>query len=84
MRRAWKKYSLGIVYFVSWGVCWALHAAFTYWADTYPHDAVPWLIQWQETTWENLASEYHQVGVLIVFSKYFTFKGSPQSKESDA
>ncbi len=83
MRRLWRDYSLGIVYVAGWLLTWALHAAFTYWAGTYPHDAVPWQLEWLETSAENLASEYHQVGAFILLARWFVFKDSPQSRDSD-
>ncbi|MDP9471941.1 MAG: hypothetical protein M3Q71_14970 [Chloroflexota bacterium] len=84
MKRFWQDYSLGIVYVAAWLLTWGLHAGFTYWADQYPHDTVPWILQWLETSFENLASEYHQVGAFILLAKFYRFKGSPQSKDEGA
>lgn len=81
MSALWQNYSLGIVYLAGWLISWALHAYFTWLTDTYPHEAVPWGLQWLETSFENLASEYHQVMAFIILSKHYRFHGSPQSKE---
>ncbi len=83
MRRLWRDYGLGIVYLAGWLLTWALHLAFTFWSDSFPHEHVPSLVRWLETTFENLASEYHQVGAFIILARYFIYKDSPQSRDSD-
>ncbi len=83
MKHLWSDYSLGIVYVAAWILTWGLHAGFTYWADQYPHDTVPWLLQWLETSFENLASEMFQIGFFILAAKYLVFRGSPQSRDGD-
>ncbi len=83
MTRLWRDYSLGVVYLAGWLATWALHALFTYWTDLYPHGSEPWVLSWMETTFENLASEYHQVGALILLTKYFIFKDSVESRDGN-
>ncbi len=84
MKRLWSNYSLGIVYLVSWILTWGLHAFFTWQVDQFPHGEAAWWLNWLETSFENLASEYHQVGIFILFARWFIFKDSPQSKDGDA
>ncbi len=83
MKRLWENYSLGIVYLAGWLLCWGLHLLGEYGESVYPHDDVPWLLEWFTTSFENLASEYHQVGAFVLLSKYFIFRESPQSKDGD-
>jgi hypothetical protein len=76
-------YSLLYFYIVGWLLTWTLHGGFTYWEDQYVHGLAPWWLNWLTTTFENLASEYHQIGVFIFITKYLIFKGSPESRDSD-
>ncbi len=79
----WHDYSLGWVYLAGWLLTWGLHALFTYWTDFYPHGTESWVLTWLETSFENLASEYHQVGALILLTKYFIFKDSAESRDGN-
>ncbi len=83
MKRIWRDYSLGIVYLGIWLLSLALHVHGEWWASQYPHDAVPWGIEWWVHFWENIQSEYHQVGAFVLLSKYLIFRGSGQSKDGD-
>lgn len=81
--RWFRDYALGWAYLAGWLLFWGLHAVFTYWVDLYDPYMAPWQLGWLETSFENLASEYHQVGVLILLTKFLVFRGSPESKDSD-
>jgi hypothetical protein len=82
MKNLWKKYSLFIVYLAGWLFCWGLHY-FGLWlyVDITHEKSLFW--RWFSESFENLASEYHQVGAFVLLSKYFIYEGSPQSKDGD-
>jgi len=84
MKRLWHEYSLGWMYLGGWLLTWATHAMLTYWQqEGYPPHLAPWWLDFLTTTFENLASEYHQVGAFIVLARWFRFKDSPQSRDGD-
>lgn len=81
MRRLWHDYSLGIIYIVGFFVAVALHAYGEWWSSQYvPMESIPWLLNWWTSFWENIQSEMFQIGLFIILSKHFLYRGSPQSK----
>lgn len=82
MKRGLKDYGLGVVYALLFLATLGLHALFVWLCSLYAtEDAVPWLLVWQRGFWENVQSENYQIGLFIVLSTYFVYKGSPQSKD---
>ena len=90
--RLWRDYSLGIVVAVMFVVSMLLHAVFGWWqyaADQAAHGApaVVWgpdgfVVYFGEWTFQNWQSEFLEVLLLIVLTKYFLHKGSPESRDS--
>jgi hypothetical protein len=89
--RIWRDYGLSILVATLFIVSIVLHTVFGWWqyaADQTQHGAVPTLwgedgyaIYWGEWTFQNWQSEFLEVLVLIVLTKYFIHKGSPESRD---
>jgi hypothetical protein len=75
-------YGLGIIYFIGSVLTLALHALFKYLELNY-FAPETWYAEFLTEAFENLASEYHQVGIFIVLATYFIYKDSPQSRDGD-
>lgn len=75
MRNIWNNHSLGIVLFLmflfSWGMQYLTATGNLLSSDFW------------NATFENWESEFLQVGVFVVITKYLIYKGSPQSKDGD-
>ena len=91
LRRLWRDYSLTIVvgsFFLS---SFVLHTIFGWWqyvADqtSQGQDPTLWgcsgyIIYWGEWTFQNWQSEFLEVLLLIVATKYLIHRGSPESRD---
>jgi hypothetical protein len=88
----WRDYSLSILVGTFFVVSLLLHTVFGWWeyaADQKAHgdEATLWgdsgyVIYWGEWTFQNWQSEFLEVLILIVLTKYFIHKGSPESRDS--
>lgn len=88
----WRDYSLSILVGLLFLLSLLLHTVFgwgQYAADQAAHgaDATVWgddgyVVYWGEWTFQNWQSEFLEVLVLIVLTKYFIHKGSPESRDS--
>ena len=87
----WRDYSLTILVGAMFLLSFLLHTVFGWWqyaADQAAHgaQATVWgddgyAVYWGEWTFQNWQSEFLEVLVLIVLTKYFIHKGSPESRE---
>jgi drug/metabolite transporter (DMT)-like permease len=75
LRKLWHDYSLGIVLFLLFAVSWA--GQYVYQVRLLGEDTNQF---WASTT-ENWQSEFLQLLTFVILSKYFRYRGSPQSKE---
>jgi hypothetical protein len=77
-------YGLGIVFLVLWLANWAGYAVTEYAVnERYPPHEVPWLLEFANGTLENTQSEMLQVLSMIVFTAFFVFRDSAESRDSD-
>ncbi len=88
----WQNYSLSITVGALFLTSFVLHTIFGWWqyaADQQAHGspATFWgwdgyAIYWSEWTFQNWQSEFLEVLLLIVLTKYLVHKGSPESRDS--
>lgn len=76
MQRLWEDYSLGIILCFLWITNWIAYGI----ALAADPGAYSWRL-FLEGTFENSTSEFLQLFTFVVLSRYFLFRGSPQSKE---
>jgi succinate dehydrogenase hydrophobic anchor subunit len=91
IRRLWRDYSLSIVVAALFLVSFLLHAVFGWWqyaADQEAHAAEAtlfgadgYVVYFGEWTFQNWQSEFLEVLLLIVATKYLIHKGSPESRD---
>lgn len=73
MKSIWHNHALGIVLFAMFLFSWIMQLLT---AEGYPIANDFW-----NATFENWQSEFLQVGVFVVITKYIIYKGSPQSRD---
>ena len=88
----WRDYSLSITVGALFLATFVLHSIFGWWqyaADQQAHQAQAtfwgwdgYAIYWGEWTFQNWQSEFLEVLLLIVLTKYLLHKGSPESRDS--
>jgi hypothetical protein len=88
----WREYSLSITVGVLFLASFVLHSIFGWWqyvADQQAHQSAVslwgpdgYVIYFGEWTFQNWQSEFLEVLLLIVLTKYFVHKGSPESRDS--
>ena len=88
----WRDYSLSIIVGGLFLASFVLHSIFGWWqyaADQQAHGspATFWgsdgyVIYYGEWTFQNWQSEFLEVLLLIVLTKYFLHRGSPESRDS--
>jgi hypothetical protein len=89
--RIWRDYSLSIVVGALFVASFALHGVFGWWqyaADQEAHQAAAtlfgpdgYVVYFGEWTFQNWQSEFLEVLLLIVATKYLIHKGSPESRD---
>ena len=77
------RYGLGILLAFLWLASWGMHLHAEWWSSQWPHDEVPWLIDFYRTTMENWQSEFLQLLTMVVGTAYLIFAGSTESKDGD-
>lgn len=77
LRRLWRDYALGIVWAVAFAITLALHYMTQVW---WAGDSNA---EFFAEVFANHQSEFLQVGLFIVLSKYLVYRGSPQSRDGD-
>jgi uncharacterized protein DUF6766 len=92
LSRIWRDYSLSILVGGLFLASFLLHGVFGWWqysADQQQHgsEVSVWgpdgyAIYFGEWTFQNWQSEFLEVLLLIVLTKYFLHKGSPESRDS--
>jgi hypothetical protein len=88
----WREYSLSITVGVLFLASFVLHSIFGWWqyvADQQAHQSAVslwgpdgYVIYFGEWTFQNWQSEFLEVLLLIVLTKYLVHKGSPESRDS--
>jgi uncharacterized protein DUF6766 len=73
MKKIWRNYGLGIIIFALFVVSWC--------GQYMTHDKS--IGDFWNATFENWQSEFLQVAVFVILTKYFIYKGSPQSRDGD-
>jgi len=91
LRQIWRDYSLSIVVGMLFLSSMLLHTIFGYWqyaSDQRSHSQDPtlwgpdgYVVYFGEWTFQNWQSEFLEVLLLIVATKYFIHRGSPESRD---
>ena len=91
LRSIWRDYSLSIVVGLLFVGSFLLHTVFGYWqyaSDQRSHGQDPtlwgsdgYVVYFGEWTFQNWQSEFLEVLLLILATKYFIHKGSPESRD---
>ena len=91
LARLWRDYSLSILVGTLFVGSFLLHSIFGWWqyaSDQRAHGTEPtlwgedgYVIYFGEWTFQNWQSEFLEVLLLIVATKYFIHKGSPESRD---
>lgn len=89
----WKDYGLGIILCVLFIAAWIMQTCAGWYefkaeqlshqspAELWGDSGYVWV--WTKATMENWQSEFLQLLCFVVLTKFFVFKGSPESKDSD-
>ena len=91
MKRLWRDYNLGIVFFALFAVSWVVQT-YTGWREFASEQAAlgeaatvfgdgGYVWTWSRTTFENWESEFLQLFSMVVLTAFFIFKGSAESKD---
>ncbi len=91
MKRLWRNYNLGIVFFALFDVSWIVQT-YTGWKEFVSEQATlgetatvfgdgGYVWTWSRTTFENWESEFLQLFSMVVLTAFLVFKGSTESKD---